>query len=163
MRRVVFYALICFFMLSGISMARDKGYSRDGIDDLPRGKWWRMPEVANELKISPDEQAKLDDLFFKHQNQMIDHKSALKKEQIALEWFIEKETLDESACKDQFQKVLEARNTLSTERYNFLIEVRKLLGYERFLQLKPKSYELRKEKSRRDKGIRGPKESGDRP
>ena len=157
MRRVMFYTLICFFVLSGISMARDKGYSRDGIDDLPRGKWWRMPEVASELKISSDEQAKLDDLYYKHQNQMIDHKSDLKKEQITLEWFIEKETLDESACKDQFQKVLEARNKLSTERYNFLIEVRKLLGYERFLQLKPKSYELRKEKSQKDKGGREPK------
>ena len=58
---------------------------------------------------------------------------------------------------DQFQKVLEARNKLSTERYNFLMEVRKLLGYERFLQLKPKSYELRKDKSRKDKGGREPK------
>ena len=90
------------------------------------------------------------------------HESELKKAQIALEWFIEKEQLDESACKDQFQKVLEARNKLSTERYNFLIEVRKLLGYERFLQLKPKSYELRKEKSLKDKGRRAPKERGDR-
>ena len=157
MRRVVFYTLICFFVLSGISMARDKGYSRDGIDDLPRGKWWRMPEVASELKISSDEKAQLDDLYYKHQNQMIDHKSELKKEQITLEWFIEKEILDESACKDQFQKVLEARNKLSTERYNFLMEVRKLLGYARFLQLKPKSYELRKDKSRKDKGGREPK------
>lgn len=156
MRRVVFYALICFFVLSGISMAQDKGYSRDGIDDLPRGKWWRMPEVASELKISSDEQAKLDDLYYKHQNQMIDHKSALKKEQITLEWFIEKEILDESACKDQFQNVLEARNKLSTERYNFLMEVRKLLGYERFLQLKPKFYELRKDRARKDKGGREP-------
>ena len=88
---------------------------------------------------------------------MIDHESELKKAQIALEWFIEKEKLDESACKDQFQKVLEARNKLSTERYNFLIEVRKLLGFERFLQLKPKIYELGKKKSRKDKGKREPK------
>ncbi len=157
MRRLVFCMLVCFFVLSGVSMARDRGYSRDGIEDLPRGKWWRMSEVAIELKISSDEQAKLDDLYYKHRNQMIDHKSELKKAQIALEWFIEKEKLDESACKDQFQNVLKARNKLSTERYNFLIEVRKLLGYERFLQLRPKFYELRKEKSQKDKGRREPK------
>ncbi len=157
MRRLVFNMLVCFFVLSGVSMARDRGYSRDGIEDLPRGKWWRMPEVASELKISSDEQAKLDDLYYKHRNQMIDHKSELKKAQILLEWSIEKEKLDESACKDQFQNVLEARNKLSTERYNFLIEVRKLLGYERFLQLRPKFYELRKEKSRKDNGRRKPK------
>jgi len=93
---------------------------------------------------------------------MIDHKSELKKGQIALEWFIEKEKLDESACKDQFQKVLETRNKLSTERYNFLIEVRKLLGYERFLQLRPKFYELRKEKSQKDKEEESLKDRSDR-
>ena len=152
MRRVVFYLLICFFILSGVSMARDRSHSRDGIEDLPRGKWWRMPGVASELNISSDEQAKLDDLYYKHRNQMIDLKSESKKEQIALEWFIEKEKLDESACVNQFQKVHEARNKLSTERYNFLIEVRKLLGYERFLQLRPKFYELKKERSQRDEG-----------
>ena len=157
MRRVVCYMLVCFFVLSGVSMARDRGYSRDGIEDLPRGKWWRMPEVARELNISSDEQAKLDDLYYKHRNKMIDHKSELQKGQIALEWFIEKEKLDESASKEQFQKVLEVRNKLSTERYNFLIEVRKLLGYERFLQLRPKFYEFKKEKSRKDNGRKEPK------
>ena len=157
MRRLLLYMLVCFFVLSGVSMARDRGYPKDGMEGLPRGKWWRMPEVASELKISSDEQAKLDDLHYKHRNQMVDHESVLKKAQIALEWFVEKEKLDESACKDQFQKVLEARNALSTERYSFLIEVRKLLGYERFLQLKPKFYELRKEKSRKDGDRRKPR------
>jgi len=157
MRRIVFCLLVCLFVFSGVSSAQDRGRPPDEIENLPRGKWWRMPEVASELKISSDEQAKLDDLYYKHRNQMIDHESELKKAQISLEWFIEKEKLDESACKDQFQNVLGARNKLSTERYNFLIEVRKLLGYERFLQLKPKSYELRKEKSQKDKGRREPK------
>jgi len=149
MRRLVFNMLICFFVLSSVSLARDLGNSKDEVEVLPRGRWWRMSEVAKELNISSDEQAKLDDLYYKHRNQVIDLKRNLKKEQIALEWFIEKEELDESACMVQFQKVLNARNKLSTERYSFLIEVRKLLGYERFLRLKPKFYQLRKERSQR--------------
>ena len=94
---------------------------------------------------------------------MIDNKGELQKAQIALERFIEKEQLDEVACKDQFQKVLAARNKLSTERYNFLIEVRKILGYERFLQLKPAFYKLSKGKSKRDKGKEGFFKRGDKP
>jgi len=50
MRRLVFHMLICFFVLSGVSMARDRGNSKDEIEDLPRGKWWRMPEVAKEAE-----------------------------------------------------------------------------------------------------------------
>ena len=138
-------------------MAKDRGRPREEIEGLPRGKWWRMPEVASELKISSDEQSTLDDLYYKHRNQMIDHKSELKKGQLAFEQFIENENLDESACKDQFQKVLEARNKISIERYNFLIQVRKLLGFERFLQLKPKVYELGRGKSRKDGDRRKPR------
>ena len=157
MRRFVFYLLVCFFVLPGLSMARDPGYPKDDIEDLPHGKWWRIPDVASELKISTDEQAKLDDLYYQHRHQMIDLKSGLKKEQIALEWFVEKETLDEAACNAQFQKVLEARNKLSTERYHFLMDVRKIMGYERFLQLGPKFHELKREKSRKDDRRREPK------
>ena len=112
MRRIVFGMLVVLFVLSGVSMAQDRGRPPDEIENLPRGKWWRMPEVASELKISSDEQAALDDLYYKHRNQMIDHKGELKKGQLALEQFIDNENLDESACKDQFQKVLEARNKL---------------------------------------------------
>jgi len=158
MRRVVFHVLICFFVLSGVSMARDRGDPKDGID-LPHGKWWKMAGVANELNISSDEQAKLDDLYYKHRNQMIDLKRDLKKAQLVLEWFIEKEKFDESTSMDQFQKVLNARNEISTERYNFLIEVRKLLGLERFQQLKAKFQKLRMERSRRE----GPMDKGGRP
>jgi len=120
-------------------------------------KWQRR------LNISSDEQAKLDDLYYKHRNQVIDLKRSLKKEQIALEWFIEKEKLDESACMVQFQKLLNARNKLSSERYSFLIEVRKLLGYERFLQLKPKFHELGKERSQKYNWRKEPKDRGARP
>jgi hypothetical protein len=88
---------------------------------------------------------------------MIDHMGELKKGQLALEQFIENENLDEAACKDRFQKVLEARNKISTERYSFLIEVRKLLGFERFVQLKPRFYELGKERSRKNSDRRKPR------
>lgn len=153
MRRIIFYVLICIFVLSGVSVARDRGKSIDVID-LPRGKWWRTPEVANELNISPDERAKLDDLYYEKRNQMIDLKGNVKKERLELERIIENKSFDESASMNQFQKVLNAYNKLSIERYNYLIEVRKILGYKRFLQLKPKYYELRKEKSRKDNGRR---------
>lgn len=161
MRRLVFYVLICFFVLSGVSVARDRGHSKDGID-LPRGKWWRMSEVADKLKISSDEQAKLDDLYYRNRNQMIDLKSKVKKEQLELERITEKKSFDESACMDQFQKVLKTQNKLSTERYKFLIEVRKLLGPERFQQLKARFYKLRMQRSQRDSGRNGHKERGDR-
>jgi Spy/CpxP family protein refolding chaperone len=161
MRRLVFPALICLLLLSGSSMAGDRGRPNVGID-LPPGKWWRMPDVAKELNISPDEQLKLDDFYYKHRTQMIDLKGNLEKEQIVLEQLIEKEVLDEAASKDQYQQVLRARNELSIERYNFLIELRKLLGYERFLQLKTQFRALRKEQDKKFNGREEPRDKGGR-
>jgi len=143
--------LVCFFILSGVSTARDQGHSKDGLD-LPRGKWWRMPEVAKELNINSDEQAKFDDLYFKYRNQKIDLKSTVEKEQLELERIIEKEKFDESSCRDQFQKVINAKNKVSIERFNFLIEVRKLLGYERFQQLIVKFKKIKMNKSKKNDG-----------
>ena len=151
MKRLLCYMLVCFFILSGVSTARDRSHSKDGLD-LPRGKWWRMPEVAKELNINSDEQAKFDDLYFKYRNQKIDLKSTVEKEQLELERIIEKEKFDESACRDQFQKVIKAKNKVSIERFNFLIEVRKLLGYERFQQLIVKFKKIKMKKSKKNDG-----------
>jgi len=66
--------------------------------------------VANELNISSDEQAKLDNLYYDKRNQMIDFKGNVKKERLELERIIENENFDESASMNQFQKVLYAYN-----------------------------------------------------
>jgi len=134
--------MVCFFTLSGVAFAQERGRPKGGMD-LPRGQWWNLPEVVQEFNISSDEQAKLDDLFFNHRNQEIDLKGTVRKEQLQLERVIEKDKLDETACKNQFQKVLIAQNNVAAERFNFLIDVRKILGYERFQQLTVKFKEKR--------------------
>ena len=134
MKKIIVCMLVCFCMLAGAALAGDGARSKDGIQ-LPRGKWWKMPEVAQQLKLSTAEQAALDDLYFKHRSRKIDLRSTVQKEQLELERLLEKQSFDESAARSQFQKVVAAKDTVSAERFDFLIEVRKLLGHDRFQQL----------------------------
>ena len=95
MKRIVCCMIVCFFILSGVALAQERGVPKGGMN-LPRGKWWRMPEVAKDIGISADEQVKLDDVFYKHRNRAVDLKSTVRKEQLQLERLIEKETVGPS-------------------------------------------------------------------
>lgn len=134
MKKVTILALICFFTTSGIVFATGPGEMAQL--KIPGGKWWRMPEVVKKLVLTSEEQQKLDDLFVQSRRQTIDLKSNVKKEELELAIILDQQKFDESACMDQYKKLDSARDKLSTERFRFLVEVRKLLGLDRYRQLK---------------------------
>ena len=103
---------------------------------MPLGKWWRMPHVAEQLNLSGREKEHLDDLFIQSRRKLIDLSSAVEKERLELGILMDKETLDEDAVLGQFKKLEQARDHLVSERFRFLLEVRKILGAERFQSLK---------------------------
>jgi Spy/CpxP family protein refolding chaperone len=49
---------------------------------------------------------------------------------------MESETLDEPALMTQFNKLESARADLSKERFQYFVQVRKILGSERFQKIK---------------------------
>jgi hypothetical protein len=105
--------------------------------------------------MSDEEKSKLDDKFFESRLKLVDLKSAVEKERLQLDKLMESETLNEKTVTEQFKKLESARANLSAERFRFVLEVRKILGFERFLQLnttfrhlKNKSAMKRKEKRR---------------
>jgi len=117
-------AVISVFLCSGHSEAQ-----------VPAGKWWHMPGVAKKLQLTDAHIKQLDDVFIENRMKLIDFKSALEKERFELQNLLDKDRLDEKAVFDQFTKLQAARSKLEAERFHFLLEVRKILGRERFQQL----------------------------
>ena len=142
MRKLTLLALLIVFALPGISMARDPGFGWEGPGHgkknmgVPRGKWWKMPEVASKLALTQGEKEKLDTTYLQHRQQMIDLHSQVEKERLELEQLLDSSTFNAAACMDRFQKVQEAQSNLATERFRFLVQARELLGLDRFQQLK---------------------------
>ncbi|NVM22245.1 MAG: periplasmic heavy metal sensor [Desulfobacterales bacterium] len=134
MKKVTIFTLICLIAASGIGLAKEsRGVGRL---KMPHGKWWRMPEVAKKLALTSEEQQKFEDLFVQSRRRMIDFKSNVEKERLELEMILDQQDLNESACMDRFKKFEDARTNLANERFRFLVEVRKLLGLERYRKLK---------------------------
>ncbi len=104
--------------------------------EVPPGTWWRDPGIAGELQLTPDDVQRLDRLYTKSRRRLIDLKNDVEKEQFEYQNLLEKKNLDEKAVNRQFEKLEKARTRLSEERSRFMVEVRKILGYERFQRLK---------------------------
>ncbi len=129
-------------------------------DRLPPGKWWQMPQVSEKLNLSPEQKKTLDELFTNNRSKLSDLRSDLKKGRSELESAMAKDPLDEAAVMEQFKKLEATRTNIATERFQFILQVRKLLGAERFQTLKTLIKEHRKKggdgpPNRRDR--RGPK------
>ena len=103
---------------------------------MPLDKWWRLPNVAEQLNLNGREKEQLDDLFIRSGRKLIDLRSALEKARLELGIMMDKETLDEEAIMGQFKNLAQARANLASERFRFFLEVRKILGAERFQSLK---------------------------
>lgn len=144
MRKTIILSIILIFTTMGMVHA-GMGPGRGGVK-LPPGKWWRMPKIAQNQNITPEEQAALDKLYAQNRLQMIDLKAALEKEMVNFELIFDQTDFNESASLNQYKKVQAARTKLALERFKFVVEVRKLLGLERFKQLEGKYRELRKQR-----------------
>lgn len=111
------------------------------------GKWWRVPQISERLDLSASEKAQLDDLFFQNRRKLLQFKRTLEQEQTELQAMLEADPLDEATVVEKLRKLEEARTNLASERFRFILEVRKLLGLERFQRLKAVFKEVVEKKS----------------
>lgn len=133
MKKIALLGILFVFLMTNLSFARG---SKWGGMNFPHGKFWQLPEVSEKLKITEEEKSKLKSLFFQHKEKMIDLKTVTQKERLNLEKLMTNKELDESAVMTQFKKVQDAHTQLGVEHFTFILETRKILGADRFEQLR---------------------------
>lgn len=147
-RHILIGMMVCFIAFFGIS--------RVYAADITPGRWWQEPGLAAELKLTEKEKLALDDLFNKDRNRLIDLRGYMEKERIRLDDILSKEKLDESAARDQFKRMENIRYKISSERFSYILGVRKILGADRFHLLEGKFEEMRNKRfGRGEPGFRG--------
>ncbi len=160
MKKGILLIFISVFLVSGIAMA--KGPQEDELD-LPENKWWQNPRVVKGLKLTEQDQSKLNDLFVNSQRQMFDLKTNVQKEKFEIEQLLELKKVDQAACMARFKKLTAAQNALRTQRFQFLLEVRKLLGLDRYQKLKTQFQQRRMRQRQQFMQRRGSKSGGQFP
>ncbi len=116
-----------------------------------RGRWWHVEEIAGQLQLSEDEIRRLDVAYEAARIRMIEIRSQVEIERIKLRSLMEQPDFDENEVMAQHQNQETARRRLSEERFRFLLEVRKIVGHDRFVQLLEIQDEQRKRRFSKDR------------
>ena len=128
---------------------------------MPHGKWWRSPKATEKLNLSNEEKKQLDEKFLESRRKLIDLKATVEKEQLELDALMDKEPLNEKSVMERFKKLETARASLAAERFGFILEVRKIIGLERFQQLKTTFKGFRQKRRSRDRRSKDPQRNHD--
>lgn len=136
MKKIVCIAVVFMLAFTGMSMAKGKDGRTKGDMGIPGGKWWRMPRLAEKIALTDDEKKTLDAMNIEKRRKMIDLTSQIAKEKLELEVLLDADKFDPEACMNRFKNVQDASAATAMERFKFLVEVRQLLGVDRFRELK---------------------------
>ena len=101
----------------------------------PSGRWWRTPSIVKALNLTGSEVQQLEKAYGKSRREMIRLKNKVEKEQFELENMMGQRKLDEAAIRKQNRKLEKARSDLADAKFDFVIDVRRIIGHARFQQL----------------------------
>jgi len=104
--------------------------------EIPPGRWWHIPYFADQLSITDKEKDELDKLFDHNRNRLGELKNQVEDERNELLRAIDQEHLNETSAITKMTKLENTRTLLAATRFSYSLEVRKLLGYERYQRLK---------------------------
>lgn len=100
-----------------------------------QSRWWNTPQYKETLKLTDGEIQQLNKVYEVSSLKMIELKGQVEASRLKLQFMLEKKELDESAMEAQYNRVEEARADLGRERFAFFVQVRKIIGPQRFSQL----------------------------
>jgi Spy/CpxP family protein refolding chaperone len=104
--------------------------------EIPPGRWWHLPYFADQLSVTAKEKDELDKLFDYNRNRLAELKNQVEEERSELLKAVDQEHLNETSAITKMKKLESTRTLLAATRFSYSLEVRKLLGYERFQRLK---------------------------
>ena len=94
---------------------------------LPPGKWWRRPEIVQQLVLTEEQQDRLDAIFRAAANDLIDLRGTVEKQNISLRGLLDQPQLDRSAIHREAARLSEAKGRLFDRELSMLIDMRAVL------------------------------------
>ncbi len=99
------------------------------------GAWWKNSEVVQELGLTQQQVAQIEQAFFDHRLKLIDLKAAVEREEMRLQPLIEADQVNEAQVGTQIDKVLAARAGLEKANVMMMLAMRKVLTVDQWKKL----------------------------
>jgi Spy/CpxP family protein refolding chaperone len=98
-------------------------------------KWWKDPEVAQQLNLTPEQVKKMDTIFEQSKLQLIDLRANVEKQEVLLEPLISANPVDTAKASAQIDKVANARADLEKSSAKMLLGIRGVLTPDQWTKL----------------------------
>lgn len=103
---------------------------------LPPGKWWQRPELAQRLELTRDQQDRLDAIFRASANELIDAKAEVDKLHVALRGEIDRPQLQRQDVQRVAAQLNVARGRLFERELMMLVDMHGVLNQEQWNRLR---------------------------
>ncbi len=104
--------------------------------EVPPGRWWHVPYFVDALEITDEQKDELDKLFDYNRNRLAELKKQMEQERSELVKAFDQEHLNESTAITGMKKLENTRTLLAATHFSYSLELRKMLGHEKFQRLK---------------------------
>jgi len=125
--------------------------------EMMHGKWWLNKTLTEKMQLTDSERNTLEGKYMESRRKMIDLKLEMEKQRLELDMLLDKSDTDKAQLIAQFGRLENARSELSKERFRLLIEIRDVLGPERYQELKGMYRDRGSRMDRGDMGRRSPR------
>jgi len=114
--------------------------------ETPPGKWWKRPRVVALLKLSPEQQDKLEEIFARNRRSFVDLKADVEKNQIDVEELVAKKDADPKKVSAALDSLEQARGKLRKSMAMMFIEQRTVLTQQQWSMILERRDEWRRER-----------------
>ena len=125
--------------------------------DLPPGKWWENPRVAEKIGLTEEQQGEIREVVYAHARRMIDLKADVDRSGLDLKEAVDRDDFDPDAVRSAHGEFQSARHKLENERFEMLLAVRQLISTEQWKSLQ----EIRRRFQEQRGGQRRPGQRGE--
>lgn len=108
---------------------------RGGLQLGPPGRWWDDKHFAKQLRLSTDQQHRMDSIFEQNRGVLLKRFEELQQEEGRMEELTHARTLDENALFAQIDRVAQARADLEKANTHLLFQIRNEMDAEQITRL----------------------------
>ena len=114
---------------------------------MMHGKWWHDSSIVQGLQLTEAEKKELDEKYIESRRKMIEFKSEIEMQRFELDLLLGSTDADRQKIMARFNSLEQVRDELSSTRFEMLLEIREIIGPERFQELNT----IYRDRKRKDK------------
>jgi len=123
-------------ILAVLLIVISSNYAIEGYFIIPLNKWWQLSSISSKLNLTEQEKKSLSNVLIRIKPELIDLEAKIKKEKFKLENMLEVENLNENDIMTQLDNLQKVKLEYFKKRFQYVLEIRKILGLKRFELLK---------------------------